>query len=114
MATFNVSDSKWVANITPTTSNQTIEISTGGTYVDRDIKIDINAIPSGAFNTDIFTTTPVHQQHLQIISAEGYINNDHFLDTITLPDGLTTNFKLNDGIYTWTINKDANGNVSVY
>ena len=27
MATFNVSDSKWVANITPTTSNQTIEIS---------------------------------------------------------------------------------------
>lgn len=122
----------WSSEITQDKQTKTYTLSTNGTYVDKNIALKITAVTattsegacflSGSnctLSSDNTSGIGIEATGTVNISTSGWAEagsldsqtERQYISKVTLPNSKT--FKIDDGIYEWTISKDADGNVTV-
>lgn len=93
----------WDIDISP---GSNILVHTGQKYVDRDIKITTPATSLSGSNCSLEDT------NISGVSVTADGNLTKYISKVTLTNG--KKIQIDDGIYVWTFEKDASGNVMVY
>ena len=133
MSKLTPNGNNWVGNVTQSTKSKSYTFNTDEKYIDKNIVFTVGVKDSElgdlelTLNSEQATLSSTNLSGIKIVGtgknniiSSGWIDtedpqdistNEKYLNEVQLQNNKS--FKINDGIYNWTWNIDANGNVSI-
>lgn len=133
MSKLTPNGNNWIGNVTQSVKSKSYTFNTDEKYIDKNIVFTVGVKDSElgdlelTLNSEQATLSSTNLSGIKIIGtgknniiSSGWIDtedqqdistNEKYLNEVQLQNNKS--FKINDGIYNWTWNIDANGNVSI-
>ena len=133
MSKLTPNGNNWIGNVTQSVKSKSYTFNTDEKYIDKNIVFTVGVKDSElgdlelTLNSEQATLSSTNLSGIKIVGtgknniiSSGWIDtedpqdistNEKYLNEVQLQNNKS--FKINDGIYNWTWNIDANGNVSI-